>query len=305
MNQNDDFTAQKIVVTGARGLVGTALCAHLRSRGHSVVELSRGDGTGATWNQETGAIDAAVFEGCDAVVHLAGESVAGFWTEKKKAGIRDSRVGPTRRLAASLAALPKSPATFVCASASGYYGADRGGEILSEESSAGSGFLAQVCQEWEKATKPADDAGIRVINTRFGIILSREGGALAAMLLPFKLGLGGTLGNGKQWMSWIALEDVARAIEHVVLHEELNGPVNFAAPYPVTNREFTRTLGRVLRRPTGFPIPGWVLRVLLREAADEMLLSSIRMLPVQLEGSGFEFRYEKVREALRGLVKIA
>lgn len=302
MNDHTTPASQKIAVTGAGGFVGKALCTHLLSKGHTVIQLSRGDGSGDTWNPETGALYEALISTCDVFIHLAGESIAGYWTEKKKAAIRDSRVGPTRRLAERLASLPNRPHTFVCASASGFYG-NRGNEVLTEESTSGAGFLAEVCREWEAATQPAEAAGIRVVNTRFSLILDKEGGSLAVMLIPFRLGLGGVLGSGKQWMSWITLQDTVRAIEYIIAHDQLAGPINFATPHPVTNRELTRALGRVLRRPTGFVLPAWAARLALREAADEMLLTSIRMLPVQLEGAGFEFTHTKLKPALVDLLK--
>ncbi|MFW6163268.1 MAG: TIGR01777 family oxidoreductase [Planctomycetota bacterium] len=296
----------RMLVTGSSGLVGSALVKQMSHGGREVVRLVRRepqlDANEVGWDPAAGTIDAAAMEGCQAAVHLAGESVAGRWTAAKKARIRDSRVEGTRLLAEALAGLAHPPSVLACASAIGVYG-DRADEELTEESEPGEGFLADVCRDWEAAAEPAAAAGIRVAHLRFGIVLSRRGGALARMLGPFCFGLGGVLGSGRQWWSWVALDDVLAAIEHVLATETLGGPVNVAAPHPVTNREFTRTLGRVLRRPTFFWVPGGLARLALGQMADEMLLASARVLPRRLLDTGFSFRHPDLEGALRAAVR--
>lgn len=279
----------KILLTGVGGLVGSALTPLLTAGGHTITRLSHTQ----PWPE---------LAGHDAVVHLAGENIAtGRWTPEKKQRIRDSRVEVTRRLSETVAKLASPPRVLICASAVGYYG-NRDDEVLREDSAPGTGFLAEVCRDWEAATKPAVDAGIRVVNLRFGVILSATGGALAKMIPPFKLGLGGVVGNGRQWTSWIALDDAAGVIGHALADETLRGPVNVIAPQPVTNREFTETLGRVLRRPTMFPVPAFVLRLALGEMADALLLSSQRVEPAKLVASGYKFRFPELEGALRHLL---
>ena len=293
----------KILVTGASGTVGSALVPFLTTGGHSVTRLVRAEPKPeeVRWDPAAGQIDKAGLEGHDAVVHLAGESIAGRWTATKKKKIRDSRVQGTRLLAEALSGLARPPKVLVCASALGYYG-NRGEEKLREDSGAGSGFLAEVCQQWEAAAEPARQKGIRVANLRIGIILSSVGGALVQMLLPFKLGVGGKIGSGQQYWSWVAVDDVAGAIHHALTTESLHGPVNTVAPKPVTNLEFTKTLGRVLGRPTIFPMPAFVARLALGEMADELLLSSARLEPGRLLASGYKFRYPELEGALRYLL---
>src|SRR5256714_4559219 len=265
----------KIIVTGASGLIGSTLVPSLIKQGHQVTTLVRreskqgaqGEVSEVSWNPAAGELDAARLVGHDACVHLAGESIAeGRWTDEKKRRIVESRVKSTQLLAETLARLETRPRAFLCASATGYYG-DRGAEVLTEASAAGTNFLAEVCREWEAATEPARAAGIRTVSLRFGVVLSKEGGALAKMLLPFKLGAGGRVGSGKQYMSWIALDDAVGAIEHALTDENLSGPVNVVAPQPVTNAEFTKTLGHVLGRPTLLPVPAFGLRLALGEMA--------------------------------------
>jgi hypothetical protein len=235
-------------------------------------------------------------------VHLAGENIAaGRWTVEKKARIRDSRVKGTKTLCEALAQLSQPPKVLVSASAIGYYG-DRGAELLWENSALGTGFLAEVCQAWEEATRPAMEKGIRVVLLRIGVVLSPAGGALAKMLLPFKLGLGGIIGSGKQYMSWIALDDVVGTIDHVLITDTLQGPVNAVAPHPVTNSEFTKTLRRVLRRPTLFPMPAFAARLAFGEMADELLLASTRVEPKRLIATEYRFRYPELEDALRHLL---
>jgi uncharacterized protein (TIGR01777 family) len=294
----------KVLVSGASGLVGRALVQSLRRQGHQVRCLRRGSAGGGdvAWDPEVGALDPGALEGLDGVVHLAGENIAaGRWTPTRKARILSSRVQGTGLLAQTLARLAQPPSVLVCASAVGYYG-DRGGEELTEASPPGQGFLAQVCRAWEEAAAPARAAGIRAAHLRFGMVLSARGGALSRMLLPFRLGLGGRMGSGKQWMSWICLEDAVRAILHLLEHPDLSGPFNAVSPHPCTNAEFARTLGKVLRRPALFPAPAWALRLALGEMAEELLLSSARALPVRLLESGFRFEHPELEKALRHLL---
>jgi len=293
----------KILVTGASGTVGSALVPFLTSNGHSATRLVRSEPKPGEvrWDPRAGQIDKASLEGHDAVVHLAGESIAGRWTATKKKNIRHSRIQGTRLLSETLASLTQPPKVLVCASALGYYG-DRGEEKLREDSGAGSGFLAQVCQEWEAAAEPARQKGIRVVHLRIGIVLSAGGGALTQMLLPFKLGVGGKIGSGKQYWSWIAVDDVAGAFHHALTTESLQDPVNTVAPHPVTNLEFTKTLGRVLGRLTIFPMPAFAARLALGEMADGLLLSSARLEPARLIASGYTFRYPQLEGALRHLL---
>jgi uncharacterized protein (TIGR01777 family) len=295
----------KIAITGCNGLIGRALAAFLSTGGHDVVRVVRKQGRAADdeirWDPAAGRLDASALEGIDAVVHLAGESIASRWTAAKKAAIRNSRVDGTRLLAGKLAELSRPPKTLVCASAIGYYG-DRGSTVLEEDAAPGGGFLAEVCREWEAAADPARQAGIRVAHPRFGVVLSPAGGALATLLTPFRLGLGGVVGSGDQYMSWIALDDVVGALHHTLMTAELAGAVNVAAPHPVTNREFTRTLGEVLSRPTILPLPAFAARLALGEMADELLLSSTRVAPARLAATGYEFRFPELENALRHLL---
>jgi len=292
----------RIAVTGASGLVGGALLPFLSGGGHQIVRLVRGTPTTPDehrWSPESGIVDVDRHGPIDAVIHLAGENVAGRrWTPSFKARIRDSRVGPTRALARSLAAATHTPAVLISASAIGLYG-DRGDETLTEASAAGTGFLASVCQEWEAAASPASDAGIRVVHARFGIILDARGGALAKMRLPFSLGLGGPLGTGRQYYSWVSMEDVLGALLYATTRDDLRGPINVTSPQPVTNAEFTRTLGRVLKRPAVIPVPALALTALFGEMAQAELLGSKRVLPAALERAGFEFLLPHLEDALR------
>jgi uncharacterized protein (TIGR01777 family) len=244
-----------------------------------------------------------IVSGFDAVIHLSGESVAGRWTEAKKRGIRESRVVSTNNLAQALAKTEKPPQTFICASAIGYYG-NRGDEILDEESPPGTGFLPEVCLEWEAATEPAAIAGIRVVNPRFGIVLSKNGGALKEILLPFRLGLGGRVGNGRQWWSWIHIADVVSAVSQILegaSSSKLKGPVNIVSPNPATNGEFTKTLADALKRPAILPVPAFAARLAFGEFADEGLLASARVHPGKLLIGGFKFQYSDLLPALEDL----
>jgi uncharacterized protein (TIGR01777 family) len=298
--------ALRVLVSGAGGLVGSALVPFLTTGGHRVTRLTRGrprPGEDAVyWDPQAGGVDAGALEGLDAVVHLAGEGIASSrWTAAKKAKIRDSRVRGTRLLCEALARLDRPPRVLLCASATGYYG-PRGDEVLTEESVAGAGFLAEVCRDWEQATGPAADRGVRVVHLRFGMILSPAGGALAGMLFPFKMGLGGKIGSGRQYVSWIALDDAVGAVHHALITDALSGPVNAVAPRSVTNREFTRALGRVLGRPTFFAMPAFAARLAFGEMADELLLAGNRVEPRRLLASGYPFRFADLEPALRHLL---
>lgn len=301
-----------VAVTGASGLVGSSLLPFLTTGGHRATALPRvgtrrGEAPKTGWSPDTGILSPESFEPVDAIVHLAGESIAsGRWTEARKARIRDSRVDGTRNLVRSLARLEQPPRTLVCASAIGLYGS-RGNETVDETASSGDGFLAETCREWEAAAREAEELGIRVVLLRFGIILTPSGGALAKMLPPFRLGGGGVLGDGSQYMSWISIDDAVGAIHQALLDGKLSGPVNVVAPEPVTNREFTKALGRVLGRPTLFPMPAPAARLLFGEMADEMLLSSCRVAPRILTAAGFAFddpRLEPTLERLLGKTEL-
>ena len=294
----------KVLISGATGLIGSALIPVLVGGGHEITRLTRspGSGGGVGWNPDAGEIDTSRLEGHDAVVHLAGENIGeGRWTREKKRRILESRTRGTRLLAEILASLPEPPDVMVSASAVGYYG-DRGNELLSEESGAGSDFLAEVCKAWEAAADPARGAGIRVVHPRNGVVLSTEGGALARLLPVFKLGGGGRIGGGRQWSSWIAMDDVVGAIVHALTHDSVEGPVNLVSPNPVTNVEFTRVLGKILNRPTIFPLPAPAARLMLGEVADALLLASQRVEPAKLKEVGYEFRYPELEGALRHLI---
>lgn len=303
-----ESSKMNVLVTGATGLVGTALLPLLTSTGHEAFRLMRSDLKEANdipWDPVQGVVHTARMEGMDAVVHLAGENIAGKrWSADVKHRIRSSRVDGTRLLCEKLATLKRKPHTLVCASAIGIYG-DRGSEILADSASAGDGFLAEVCRDWETACEPARQAGIRVVNLRIGVILSPRGGALKQMLLPFRLGAGGVVGTGRQYWSWIAIDDVIGAIEHCLTHREISGPVNVTAPNPATNYEFTKTLGAVLGRPTILPMPGLLARLALGEMANELLLSSTRVAPERLEASGYRFRCPTLEVALRHVLGAA
>ena len=292
-----------VVISGSTGLVGAALVPFLTTGGHRVTRLVRSPpqhpADEVRWDPAGGSIDAARLEGVDAVVHLAGENIAaGRWTDAAKARIKESRIRGTRLLCESLARLRQPPQVLVCASAIGYYG-DRGAAVVDEDSEPGRGFLADVCRAWEAATAPASAAGIRVVQLRLGVVLTAAGGALAKLLLPFQLGAGGRLGSGEQYMSWIALDDLIGAILHSMRTETLQGAVNAVAPQPVTNLEFTKTLGRVLSRPTLFPVPAAAVRLAFGEMADEMLLAGARVAPARLTATHYTFRYPDLEAALR------
>lgn len=296
----------RILVTGASGLIGSALVPALAGAGHDVLRLTRGAGRRRAgtvlWDPAAGTIDRAALEGLDAVVHLAGENIStGRWTAEKKARIRDSRVEGTRLLTTALAGLDTPPHTLVAASAIGFYG-HRGRDEVDEDSAPGAGFLADVCREWEAATAPAVQRTIRVVQLRIGVVLSSDGGALASMLTPFRLGLGGPVGSGNQYMSWIAIDDVVAAVQFALTTTALAGPVNAVAPQPVQNREFAQTLGRVLGRPASVPFPAFAVRALFGEMGEELLLSSTRVIPHRLQEAGFTFRFPTLEPALQHLL---
>ena len=295
----------KILVSGSHGLVGKALIGSLASDGHEIVRLIRHKASSATeieWNLDQGTIDTASLEGLDAVVHLAGESIASSrWTDEKKRAIRDSRILGTALLSDALARTSRPPTVFLSASAIGYYG-DRGDEVLSEKSAGGTDFLANVCRAWENATGRAIEKGIRTVYARFGIILDANEGALGKMLTPFRMGIGGRVGSGKQWMSWIAIEDVVNGLKFVMDDKSVSGPVNFVAPNPVTNAEFTKALGHALSKPTIFPIPAFGVRLAFGEMADALLLASQRVEPSILKENGFTFRWPTLEPALRNIL---
>ena len=294
----------KVLITGSSGMIGAALAESLVANGHEVIRLRRQKLTDDSpmWDPENGVIDLADVRDINAVVHLAGENVAkGRWNSQKKGRILHSRVMGTKLLADYFSAADYKPNIFVSASAIGVYG-NRGDELVDETSEPGSGFMADVCKQWEAATASASDAGIRVAHARIGVVLSTRGGALKTMLLPFKLGLGGVIGAGKQYMSWVSLDDVVGMIQFLIAHNSLQGPVNLVAPNPVSNREFTKTLGRALHRPTIFSLPAFVARMAFGEMADELLLASTRVLPKKLIDSGYQFLNPELEEAFEQML---
>jgi uncharacterized protein len=294
----------RILVSGVSGPIGAALVPSLRSSGWSVVRLVRGTANGdgeIGWDPAKRLAPEAV-SGFDAVIHLAGESIFGRWTASKKAKIRESRVLGTANLASALGRTEEKPKVFVCGSAIGYYG-NRGEESLTEESAAGRGFLAQVCQEWEEATMPAVQADIRTAHLRTGIVLSPNGGALGAMLFPFKMGLGGRVGDGRQWMSWINVQDMVGGIHHILKNDLLQGPVNMVAPKPVRNDEFVKTLASALSRRAILPMPAFAVKAVFGEMGEELLLSSAKVEPNKLISSGYPFRHRDLSKSLQHLLK--
>jgi uncharacterized protein len=301
----------KVIVTGSTGLVGRALVRSLLADGHEVTRLVRGGaqefrapGTRAVlWEPEKGVVNASELEGHDAAVHLAGDPIAeGRWDEEKKRRIRESRVKGTHLLAETLAGLNEKPRVLVSASATGFYG-DRGEELLREESASGEDFLSEVCREWEKATLAASQAGIRVVHLRIGFVLSGEGGGLSKMLTPFKLGLGGRVGSGRQYISWITLDDLVSVIRRAIEDEHLRGPVNAVAPTPATNAEFTKAIGHALGRPTIFAMPAFAARLAFGEMADAILLASTRAVPARLQEAGYQFQHPELEGALKHVLE--
>ncbi|MCA9229089.1 MAG: TIGR01777 family oxidoreductase [Planctomycetales bacterium] len=295
-----------ILVTGSTGLIGSRLVASFEAAGNRVLRAVRRKPRSdeeLRWDPAAGEIELGRLNDVDAVVHLAGANIAGSrWSKSYKQLLLDSRTQGTRLLCETLAALDPKPRVLACASAIGFYG-DRGDVELDETSSGGEGFLPELCMQWERACQPARDAGIRVVNMRIGVVLSSEGGALAKMLLPFKLGAGGILGSGQQYFSWIALDDVIGAIETILANDQVAGPVNLVSPQPVTNRDFTKTLGRVLSRPTVLPMPAFVARLAVGEMADALLLGGARVLPKVLVNLGYQFQQPALEPALRHLLR--
>ncbi len=293
----------RILVSGISGPIGSALLPSLKAREYEVTRLVRMPATGERqipWDPAK-PISPESVSGFDAVIHLAGESIVGRWTEAKKKAIRDSRVLGTRNLALALAQVKDKPHVFVSSSAIGYYG-DRGNEVLNEQSAPGTGFLADVCREWEAATRAASDAGIRTVQIRTGVVLSPKGGALGKMLTPFKMGVGGKVGSGRQWMSWIDVQDMVSAIHHILKTDLVQGPVNTVAPRPVTNAEFTRTLARVLSRPAIFPMPTFAVKLAFGEMGETVLLGSQRVEPARLVASGYPFRFVDLLASLKNVL---
>ena len=300
--------AMKIAIGGSTGMVGSSLVSFLTTGGHEVARLYRSgpsldDGTtNIVWNPANGTIDAPALEGVDAIVHLGGHNIAHRrWTDGMKRLIRDSRVNSTTLLAKTLAGLTNPPKVLVCASAIGFYG-DRGQEVMNEESEPGPTFLSETCRDWEESTAAARDVGIRVVNLRIGVVLSPQGGALKKMLLPFKMGGGGVVGDGRQWMSWVCLDELPQIILHAIQTASLSGPVNATSPGTVDNREFTKTLGRVLNRPTIIPLPAFIVKLALGEMGKELLLGSTKTVPNRLQASGYEFAFPELEPALRHLL---
>jgi uncharacterized protein (TIGR01777 family) len=296
--------SSRILVSGASGLIGEALLPSLKARGYTITRLVRKQASSEGqifWNPAQPLSPQSV-SGFDTVIHLAGETIVGRWTKAKKARIRDSRVLGTRHLAEALAKAPHPPRVLISASAIGYYG-DRGEEILHEDSRSGTGFLSEVCREWEAASQPAADAGIRVVQTRFGVVLSPTGGALKKMLPPFRMGLGGKIGSGRQWWSWIDVKDLVGAVHHVLRSDLLRGPVNVVTPKPVRNDEFSKILATVLSRPSIFPMPAFAARLALGQMADELLLASQYVEPAKLIATGYPFQYADLKTALEAMLK--
>ncbi len=298
------MNSSRILVSGASGPIGAALLPSLKAGGFEVMRLVRAAATAKDqieWDPSR-PLSPDMASGFDAVIHLAGESIVGRWTDAKKRRILDSRTQGTDHLAEAVANAPQPPRVFISASAVGYYG-DRGEQVLREDSSSGEGFTAEICRQWEAAAKPAAAAGIRAVQVRIGIVMSADGGALQKMLLPFRLGMGGRLGHGRQWWSWVSVHDVSGAIQHVLNNESLQGPVNVVAPNPVTNAEFTKILAAVLNRPALAPMPAFAVRLVFGEMGDELFLASQRVEPSKLMASGYRFQHPDLRQALGDILK--
>jgi hypothetical protein len=294
----------KIVLSGASGLVGSALYQNFTGKGHAVTRLVR-SGTPEQdellWDPYGGALDKSALEGVDCLIHLSGESLAGRWNTARKKTMWDSRVETTRFLSKTIVALDNPPKVWICASAIGYY-SDRGDEELTEESAPGQTFLSWLCQNWESSTNEAKKSGIRVVNTRFGLILDRNAKAFQLMLTPFQLGVGGRIGSGQQYWAWVSLEDVVASISHIIRDDTISGPVNIVSPAPLRNAEFTKILGRVMHRPTIFFVPEFAMRLTFGEMGKELLLASNRVLPKKLEDFGYKFKFEDLESCLRGIL---
>ena len=297
----------RVLITGASGLIGNALQKSFEEKGYEILRASRSEPKSADdiqWDPDTGFADQDLerLEGLDGVIHLAGENIAGLrWTDEKKKAIRDSRVHGTRTLIEAFARLEKKPNVFISASAIGFYG-DRGDDEMTESSSAGDTFLSEVSKEWESESRRAEDMGIRTVLLRNGIVLSKDGGALATMMTPFKFGVGGVIGSGKQWMSWVSLDDVVAAVNFAIDNEKMRGAVNVVSPNPVTNEEFTKTLGEVLYRPTFLPLPEFAVNLVFGEMGDALLIDSTRVIPKRLLNAGFKFEYPDLKIALEHAV---
>jgi len=298
------LSPQRILVSGASGPIGAALVPSLQATGATVTRLVRKAANGpdqVLWHPAHALSPDSVI-GFDAIIHLAGESIVGRWTAAKKRRILESRVQGTVHLAEAAAKAPRPPHVFISASAVGFYG-NRGDEILREDSPSGEGFAAEICRQWEAAAQPAAQAGIRTAQMRIGVVMSADGGALPGMLTPFRLGLGGRMGHGRQWWTWVSARDVAGAIQHVLNHESLSGPINTVAPNPVTNAEFTRILASVLKRPAIFPMPAFAVRLIFGEMGEELFLGSQRVEPARLLASGYQFQHPDLKNALKDILQ--
>ena len=296
----------KILITGATGLIGTALQKSLRTKGHQLSLASRKppkDDSYVQWDIQKGFAEPEKLEGIDAVIHLAGENISALrWTDEKKRAIRESRVLGTRNIVDTISELKQRPKVLVAASAIGFYG-DRGDEELTETSKAGKNFLAEVSREWESEARRAEDSGVRTVLLRTGIVLSKDGGALGTMLTPFKFGLGGVIGDGKQWMSWISIDDHIEVINFALENENIRGAVNSVSPNPVTNQEFTAVMGEVLYRPTFIPVPEFAVHLAFGEMGEALLLDSIKVIPKRLLDAGFKFKFPDLKKAIENAVK--
>ncbi len=301
--------SQRIAVTGSTGLVGSKLIPFLLNNNYEVTQITRRSSLAEdkrtpfiVWNPDAGQIDSLRLEGIDTVIHLAGANVGERWTDDYKKVILNSRINSTKLIAKTLAGLTKKPKLLISASAIGFYANHPAEVILDESNTAGQSFLADVCKRWEEETKPASDAGIRVVHLRIGVVLHKSGGALAKMWMPFQLGIGGVLGTGRQMMSWIALDEIPLIIEHIIKNESIVGPVNVTSPKPVTNKEFTKTLGQIIKRPTLFPVPDFGIKLLFGEMGQTLLLEGNRVLPKRLLESGYQFKYPDIKTALEKAV---
>lgn len=294
----------RIAITGATGMIGSKLTAYLLAQGHQIAIITRQSSytkpgvSTIIWDPSISHFDASQLEDFDVIVHLAGTNVGEKWTPQHKKDILESRVQSTRLLSHALTTLKSKPKLFICASAIGYYGNHPSSEVLDETSACGQGFLPEVCTQWEKAAEPAQKAGIRVVFTRLGVVLSREGGALNKMWLPFQLGIGGVLGDGEQIISWVALDEIPTVFDHIIKNESIVGPVNVVSPKAVSNAEFTKVLGQVIHRPTFLPVPGFAIRLLFGEMGQNLLLEGAHVVPVRLQESGYEFQCSNLKEAL-------
>jgi uncharacterized protein len=297
------MNSARILVSGSHGPIGATMLPSLKAQGATVTRLVRTSATGSdqiVWDPSQ-SLSPDLVSGFHAIIHLAGESIVGRWTDAKKRRIIESRVQGTTHLAEAAAKAPQPPRVFISASAIGFYG-NRGDELLREDSPSGEGFAAEICRQWEAATQPAAQAGIRTAQMRIGVVMSADGGALPAMLTPFRMGLGGRLGNGRQWQAWVSVRDVVGAIQHVLNHDELSGPVNAVAPNPVTNAEFTRILASVLNRPATFPMPAFAVRLIFGEMGEELFLGSQRVQPAKLSATGYQFQHPDLKNALQEIL---